>query len=457
MAGLSQTVPRSPREAVSPPWDAIGMSDEDGSSGGGGAHCERRDHGIARLGPRVGAVVLIGGYVAAWAVSPLVVTTARSDLDLFFWPSAQVAAHGHPLMVYSAQGLGQYPNANGPLGILSLTPIAVIANSAGWANDLRVRAGVTDAVFAVFALLIAAQALGSVRRVRGVVEWPVVTSCVFLLAPVLWISVIGYGHVEQPLELLLVLTAAGYALKGRPVLAGIAVGLAVLTRTTALLYVVPFALVPLATRRIRPTAALIAAAAATAITGLAPFVIADTSDVLHSLVTFRGALPIAGGSVWLITLGSSWSGIVQHGDVYLIVSVAAALCAAILWRRPTVGTTPTGLIGLLTVVAACFPMLAKTVYPYYLLEPYVFASLWWLLRPGSAWNWRIVCPLLLTADALLSKQGVGLPLTGAGLVEGVISSVVLAMVAALVMADLLRRCEYGHRGLRTISDATVAS
>jgi hypothetical protein len=36
------------------------------------------------------------------------------------------------------------------------------------------------------------------------------------------------------------------------VIAGIALGLAVLTRTTALLYVVPFALLPLATRRIGP-------------------------------------------------------------------------------------------------------------------------------------------------------------------------------------------------------------
>jgi hypothetical protein len=121
-----------------------------------------------------------------------------------------------------------------------------------------------------------------------------------------------------------------------------------------------------------------------------------------------------------------------------MLAVTAALSAAIVRYRPAVATTPAGLCGLLTVAAACFPMLAKTVYPYYFLEPYVFAGMWWLARPGSALNWRMLAPLLLTADAFLAKQGVSLPLTGLGLDEGVASSVLLAVVIALVVGDLIR-------------------
>jgi len=80
---------------------------------------------------------------------------------------------------------------------------------------------------------------------------------------------------------------------------------------------------------------------------------------------------------------------VQHGDVYLIVAVVAGLIAVTIRFRPTMAMTTAGVCGLLSVAAACFPMLAKAVYPYYLLEPYVFAALWWLARPGSALNWRI--------------------------------------------------------------------
>jgi hypothetical protein len=74
--------------------------------------------------------------------------------------------------------------------------------------------------------------------------------------------------------------------------------------------------------------------------------------------------------------------------------------------------------------------------PYYLLEPYVFAAVWWLARPGSALNWRIGAPLLLTAGAFLAEWGRSLPASGLGMVEGVVSSLILATVIVLVAVDL---------------------
>jgi hypothetical protein len=83
--------------------------------------------------------------------------------------------------MYATHGLGEYPNASGPLGLLPLVPIAAIANALGWANDLRLRAGLNDAIIAIFALLLGATAMRIIRRGRGTVEWRLATPCVFLL------------------------------------------------------------------------------------------------------------------------------------------------------------------------------------------------------------------------------------------------------------------------------------
>jgi hypothetical protein len=379
---------------------------------------------------------LVSAYLAVWGASSLVLRQT-SDLDVFFWPSAETAAHGHPLLIYSANTLGQGPNANGPLGLLPLIPLAAVANRMGWADDVGLRTGITDAVFAVFALLLAATAVRTIERAHGALEWRLAAPCVFLLAPALWISVGDYGHLEQPIELWLVVLAVRYATRQRSVTAGIALGLAVLTRSTALLYIIPFALLPLASRRIKPTATVLSVTAIVAAAGFAPFFIADGANTVHSLVTYRGDVPIAGGSFWVAALGTSWAGVAQHADAYLVLAASALLSVTILWRRPGVATTTAGFFGLLTVVAACFPMLSTTAFPYYLIEPYVFAAIWWLARPGSTLNWRLAVPLLLTADAFLAKWGSNLPFSGLGLVEGVAFSVLLALVIGFVLGDLL--------------------
>jgi hypothetical protein len=378
---------------------------------------------------------LVLAYIAIWGASALVLRQT-SDLDAFFWPSAETAAHGHPLLIYSANTIGQGPNANGPLSLLPLIPIAAIANRLGWASDVGLRAGVTDAVFAVFALMLAASAVRIIGQARGTLEWRLAAPCVFLLAPALWISVGDYGHIEQPIELWLVVLAVGFTITHRPVLAGVALGLAALTRSTALLYIIPFALLPLANHRIRRSAILLSVTAIVAAAGFAPFFIADGVNAAHSLVTYRSDEPIAGGSFWVAAFGTSWAGLAQHVGTYVVLAVAAALSATTLWRRPGVATTTAGFFGLLTIVATCFPMLSDATYPYYLLEPYVFGAIWWLARPGSALTWRSAVPLLLTVDAFLAKQGATLPFTGPGLVEGVASSTLLAMVVGLVLADL---------------------
>jgi hypothetical protein len=391
---------------------------------------------VTNPAPRLTVFALIVGYIAAWAASPLLIGRTPSDLDLFFWPSAELAAHGHPLLVYSLHRPDGYPNANGPLGLVPLIPIVVIANGLGSANNLEVRAGMAGAVVALFALLLGNEALRLLKAVRGAIRWRLGAICVFLLAPALWISFVDYGHLEQPIELCLVLLAVRYADKQRSVAAGVALGLALLARTTAVLYILPFVMLPIATRRWKPAVSLVASAGATAVVGLLPFLIADGATVVHSLVTYRGDLPIGGGSLWVAILGTAAGGLVQHIDTYLVLAAATGLIGAAIWFRPATAMTTSGVCGLLTVAAACYPMLAKTAFPYYLLEAYVFAAVWWLARPGSALNWRIAAPVLVTSGAFLAEWAKSLPLSGLGVVEGVVSSLILATVIALVMLDL---------------------
>jgi uncharacterized membrane protein len=391
------------------------------------------------VGSRIITAALVVLYILAWALSPLLVKTTPSDLDIFFWPSAETVVGGHPLLIYSAHIQDSYPNANGPLGLVLLVPVAALANALGWAGNLGLRAGLTDAVVALFVLLLARETVVLIRRERGIVEWRLAAACTILFAPALWIGVIDYGHIEQPLELGLVLLAVRCVVGNRPVAAGVALGAAMLARTTALLYLIPVLLLPVATRRVTPAAKLAVAALITVAAGLAPFLIADGPAVAHSLITYRGSLPIAGGSFWLLARQTSWAGFAQHGDVYVTIVVAVILTALTLRRRPSTATTARGLLGLLTVVACCFPLFAKTVYPYYLLEPYVFGAAWWLARPGNALNWRASVPLLLTADVFLAKSAATLPFEGWGLAEGVTSSVILAVVVALVSIDVSRK------------------
>ena len=379
---------------------------------------------------------LFAVYAALWAASSLFLR-GRSDLDLFFWPTAQAVVSGHPLSIYASNNLGAGPYANGPLGLLPLIPIAAIADAGGWASNIPLRAAAANAVYSVGSMLMAVAALRLLREGRGSVEWRLAAPCAFLLAPALWVSVASFGHFEQPIELCFVLVAAGLLTRRRFSLAGFVLGLALLTRTTALLYAIPLAVSTLSIGRLKAGTRLVGLAAFVAILGLSPFIVAGAPSVLHALVGYRGDEPIGGGSVWAAVGGTPWAVTIQHIDTYLALGLAAILCAVIVRRHPATAATPAGLCGLLAVAAILFPMLAKTAYPYYFVEPYVFVTIWWLARPGRALNWRIAAPVVVTLAMMLAQQSTNHVLTGLGVAEGVCASGLLLIVLMLVSRDLL--------------------
>ena len=178
------------------------------------------------------------------------------------------------------------------------------------------------------------------------------------------------------------------SLNDRNGLTGIVLGAALLTRTVAGFCAVPLLLAPLVTRRIRPLVMTAMTAVITVCIGLAPFII-------------------------------------------------AAQVATLLLRKPILAQTCAGLIGLLPVASCCLPLFAKTVFAYYLAEPYVLATIWWLARPGGALNWRGLVPLLLSIDVFIIKVALISPFSTWGSIEGVTSSAVIAVAVGLVTYDLL--------------------
>jgi hypothetical protein len=377
-------------------------------------------------------------YVAASTVLPLVLKTAPSDLDLYIWPQAETVVAGHPLLIYAAHGHSTFMNDNGPLGLVPLVPMAALANALGWAGSLTGRAALAGAAASLFVLLLAYQTVHFVAAARGAVRWPLAVAATVLLAPALWIAVLDYGHIEQPVELCLLILGITCALRKKNVLSGIALGAAILARTIAGFCVIPLVLAALVRRQPRAAATIAVTALVTIAVGLTPFVLADAQATLHALITYRASIPISGGSFWIVARDASWAGLVGSSDVYLGAAVAVALVAVTLWRRPSNGTTHAGVIGLITVASCCVPLFAKSVFPYYLFEPYVFAVLWWLARPGTAINWRAVVPVLLTVDVFIVMVATASPSSAAAAAASVLSSIVVGLCVALVTFDLFR-------------------
>jgi len=345
-------------------------------------------------------------YVALWFGVGLL-PFQPTDLDIFFWPSAKLAVAGHPLLVYAAAGHDVYPNANGPLALLPLSAVGLILNAFGWLDASTQRRALALAVFSVFLLLMSREAVNAIERIRGrpLAAYPrLFAYAVIALSPQAWQSVAGYGHIEQPIEIWMLLIAARLVDREQAGRAGIAFALAVLSRSSAVLLAVPLGLASLQRRR---TAALrfLAAGAVTGVAGFLPFVLADPADVIHSLLTYRGGLVVGAGSIWSLTYGSGLEAVVKHWDIAAVVLVGVA---ANLWlaARPG-GLNRTRLMAAMTLSSASFALLAKTVWPYYLFEVFVFGTVWAFGRwkPADGVVRLVLAPLAISVFGMVAEVG----------------------------------------------------
>lgn len=348
-------------------------------------------------------------YLALWALASLQITNA-TDFDVFFLPSAKIALAGHPFDIYSTRYQVVYPNANGPFAMLPLTLVALLAEKLGIINDF-VRCRMLVAVaFAVFPLLLSREA---VRSLDLLLKTPLhgwrrlLAFGFFALCPELWHSVLGYGHIEQPLMLLLVVAGVRSLMLRRTTWAGVLLGLALLTRSSAILYLVPLTALLLADRKWREALRFAGAALVTLALGLLPFVLADRSDLTYSLLTFHGLLPIGGGSIWAVLGATPLGNLGYHYDSLFVVGASLVLSPLLLWRFRRLRLGSGDVYALLAVSGLCFPLLLKTLWPYYYLDTYMLLALWWLSSARPLPNARARLRWLLGAILPLSTVLLG--------------------------------------------------
>ena len=365
---------------------------------------------LRRWLPRVGMPALALLYVVLWGASGLQ-NINPTDFDVFFLPSARIALAGHPLHLYAVRYETVYPNANGPLSMVPLTLVAWVGTRLGWLDDPYLRRMLVMGAFAIFPLLMGREALLAADRllgaqVRGV--WRLLALAVVVLTPELWHSVLLYGHIEQPIMLWLTLAAVRSLAVERPTRAGVYLGLALLTRSVALLYLIPLAIVLLAHRRWGPCLRVVLTTGGVTALGLLPFWLADRGDLVYSLLTFRGGLPVGGGTFWFLTVGTPLQDVALHVDSAAVILAVVLVSVATVAIRRDLDVGSRDIYGLLALCALCFPLLMKTLWAYYFLDVYIFAALWWLLGARHLLSWQ---------QRLRWATGLALPLAVIGVAE----------------------------------------
>lgn len=344
-----------------------------------------------------------------------------TDLDVFFLPAVRIALNGHPLEVYTLRVGLIYPNANGPLGLLPLTLAAWIARARGWLDDPMLRRALVFVITTPFPLLVGWEAGRAVDRfgptLRGMARWLVYLP--ILLTPLLWLSALYYGHTEQAIVVWLGLASTRLLAERRYVWGGALLGLAFLTRSDASMLVLALALTLLVWRRWRGTLLTLLAAGATLLLGLAPFLLADSHDVIFSLFTFRSALPVGGGDLWSASGASTVIAIAQRFDALVALTVAALLILIAHVARSDLDLDSPDIYGLLALASFCFALLIKTLWPYYYLESALFATVWALAamphrggeqphvsaRTWTAWAALWLPALAISASAIIAEAG----------------------------------------------------
>ncbi len=371
------------------------------------------------------ASLLIGVTAVVRGTSAIVVAQ-DSDLTNFFFKSANYILQGEPWQIYAARGSGltsTYPNFNPPLSMFVIAPLLSLAHTlhaVSYGEQITV-------VSLPFVVLVPLLAYITVRILRWLYpEIPetqqFLAYMLIALSPLAWQSLTPWYHLEQPLMLCLLVLAIA-ALQGRHEgLAGLLAGLAFLTRTTALMPLVALGVLLLVAREWRGLMRFGGVAAAVSFVGLLPFFLFDPHDTIYSLVSWRGGSQIGGNSIWSIFAYSGDDGSIRHlinavaerldmYSVLLFIVIVAFLAAR---RR---GISPYGVDAWAVVAIACLavPMLTKTVWPYYYLEPFVPLLIWEYAtmynRRGGVWRWPVLSIAFLCVTATLS-QFIGLHSVG---------------------------------------------
>ncbi len=376
-----------------------------------------------------------------------------SDQLAFFFPAAQNILNGHPFQIYAVRYLG-YPNYNPPLSTILIAPILAIGQAflpgsqacvaADYASvACRPLLGFVAVAFIPFVILLGIAVVAALRASDPDIGQGqlLVAYALVLFSPLVWQDFTTWWHFEQPM-MLFFLVAGMTQLRQRPWLAGVLLGLALLSRTTAAVPLTAL-LVMLLLRRDWPRLIKIAAAIAiVAAIGFGPFFLFDAHDTIFSLLTWRGSAAV-GNSIWSVLSVGPLRHIVPHLDIFAAVGLAAVAGWVGVSRWQLDPTDADGW-GILALAALTIPMLSKTIWPYYALEPWILLTIWEYgtlrLMPNGIWRWPILSLIALGLSLTLG-QYIAVE-TGGGLLQrlvGIIQFIAMGLVGWAMIVRMEQR------------------
>jgi hypothetical protein len=152
---------------------------------------------------------------------------------------------------------------------------------------------------------------------------------------------------------------------------------------------------------------------------------------------------VGGGSFWQLVVGTPYQWIPQRADVLFVLGLAVVASLVVIRARQDLEPSSRDMYGLLALTALALPLLAKSVWPYYFLDAYVFGAVWWLGQAGPlAWGRRLIgaaLPLMASLGTLVTEYEMGTSARQVLLPEGVAMGVVLTVFMAALAGRLRQR------------------
>jgi hypothetical protein len=358
------------------------------------------------------------GILAAIEGTASVRGPADTDQLAFFFPAAQKALNGDPFSIYAVRYIG-YPNYNPPLSTLLMAPLLGLAQGIGLpganscvsqgyiGESCRSLLGFVGICFVPFVLLLGTAALAALRKAYPQISQgqALLAYGLIVLSPLTWLNFTIWWHFEQPMMLFFFVAGIWLLQSQRPYLAGVLLGLAVLTRTTALIPLIAL-LVILTVERAWPILIKLAGViAAVVIIGFGPFFAFDYADTSYSLLQWRGTAP-SGNTIWAIFRKTPLNSIAIRLDMPTVI-LATAIIAYLAVRYFGVSAFRREIYAVLAIAALFTPMLSKTSWPYYYAEPLIFIIIWEFSTlheaPVGIWRWPIISLVYLSITTTLAE------------------------------------------------------
>ncbi|MGZ3599215.1 MAG: glycosyltransferase 87 family protein [Ktedonobacterales bacterium] len=362
--------------------------------------------------PLVTVASLLLGAEAVIRGTSLFTGIGDSDLTNFFFKSADYILRGDPWHMYAVRGSGAtatYPNYNPPLSIFLIALFRGIGHALHVDSNYGAQITFVALPFMIFVPLLGYLVLRALRSLYP--EMPetqqLLAYMLVVLSPLTWQSYGTWYHIEQPMMLCLLVGSMLALRQRREGLAGVLAGAALMTRTTALFPLIGLGVLFLLGREWRGLLKWAGAIALVVAVVMGPFVLGDRANVSYSFLTWRGGAPVGGNSIWtLLAAIGPLSGLVRRLDAPSVVLFVAA-AAYLAWRRLRISAYGRDAWAVLAIAALATPMLSKTNWPYYYLEPFILLLVWEFTsmhdRLAGVWRWPLLTFSFLMVAATLSQ------------------------------------------------------